>query len=58
MCKQQSVEGENSRGRITKVGFDATRRSISGEITDVDDEYSEDILARLVEASLLLTFAF
>ena len=45
-------------GQTTKVGFDATRRVIPREIAYEDEGYSGDILARLVEAPLLLTFTF
>ena len=57
MCKQQRVEGETHQGQTTKVGFNGMRRVIPREITEADDEYGEDILAQLVEALLLLTFA-
>ena len=56
MCKQQRVEGETHQGQTTKVGFNGMRRVIPREIVDVDDQYSGDILVRLVEALLLLTF--
>jgi len=56
MCKQQRVERETRVGQITKVGFDARRRLIPGEIVYEDGGYGEDIFARWVEALLLLTF--
>ena len=56
MCKQQRVEEENYVGQTTKVGFDAMKRSITREIAYEDEGYDADILARLVEAPLFLTF--
>ena len=58
MCKQQRVEEETHVGQTTKVGFGATRRLIPREIAYEDEGYSGDILARLVEAPLLLTYTF
>ena len=42
--------------QITKVGFDAMKRSVTREIAYEDEGCDADILARLVEAPLLLTF--